>query len=133
MRFLKLFRPSETPSDGYTQPAREALVDVLHYCMYADKHIALAEDAFIEKAARTLIWDARVSYDYYEGKSVGAARRALDDPEFRDTFFQSVRERLANPEQRQFALKLAANLMTADGSKTDAEHEALVTLKKILS
>ncbi len=133
MPFFKLFKATETASDGYTQPAREALVDVLHYCMYADKHIALAEDAFIEKAARTLNWDPKISYEYYEGKSVGEVRRALADPKYRDAFFASVRERLAKPEQRQFALKLADDLMKADGAKTSSEHDAVVALKLSLS
>ncbi len=133
MPFSRLFRSTDKPSDGFTQPAREALVDVLHYCMYADKHIALAEDAFIEKAARTLSWDAKISYDYYEGKSVAEVRRALADQKARDAFFDSVKERLTAPAQRQFALKLAADLMAADGDKSNAEHDALVALRKILS
>jgi hypothetical protein len=32
----KLFNKSEAPKDGLTQPRREAIVDLLNYCMYAD-------------------------------------------------------------------------------------------------
>ena len=41
----KLFRKSEAPKDGLTQPQREAVVDLLNYCMYADNFVFLA-DAF---------------------------------------------------------------------------------------
>ena len=33
----KLFHKSEAPNDGLTQPQREAIVDLLNYCMYAEQ------------------------------------------------------------------------------------------------
>jgi hypothetical protein len=35
----KLFQKSEAPKDGLTQPQREAIVDLLNYCMYVDNLI----------------------------------------------------------------------------------------------
>ena len=43
----KLFHKSEAPNDGLTQPQREAIVDLLNYCMYADNFVFLAEDRLI--------------------------------------------------------------------------------------
>jgi len=40
----KLFHKSEAPNDGLTQPQREAIVDLLNYCMYADNLVFLAEE-----------------------------------------------------------------------------------------
>src|ERR1043166_8170816 len=41
----KLFHKSEAPKDGLTQPQREAIVDLLNYCMYADNSVFLAEES----------------------------------------------------------------------------------------
>ena len=43
----KLFHKSEAPKDGLTQPQREAIVDLLNYCMCADNLVFLAEDRLI--------------------------------------------------------------------------------------
>lgn len=131
MSFKKLFRPAEIPEDGFTQSEREAIVDVLHYCMYADHHIAIAEDRMIEATARALNWDPRISYDYYEGKSTGAVRRALAEKEYSELFFKSLKTRLKK-ESQALALELASDLMKVDGVKKQEELMALVTLKKAL-
>src|SRR5436189_3097199 len=51
----KLFHKSEAPKDGLTQPQREAMVDLLNYCMYADNLIFLAEDRLIAIRSRSSI------------------------------------------------------------------------------
>lgn len=114
MPFKKLFRPAEKSNDGLSQGAREAIVDALHYCMYADKHVAAREDAFIEEAARTLSWDPNISYEYYEGKSTAAARQALSDASAREVFFQSLKSRLTKTADCELALRLAGDLAKSD-------------------
>ena len=86
MAFKKLFTPTAKPQDGMTQAAREAIVDLLHFGVYVDSHIALAEDAMVEATARTLNWDPNISFDYYEGKSIGEVRRVRNDDGEREEF-----------------------------------------------
>jgi uncharacterized tellurite resistance protein B-like protein len=133
MPFKKLFQSSPKSSDGLTQAAREAIVDVLHFAMYADKTITIREDEFIERAARTLDWDAKISYEYYEGKSTGAVTRSLSDPLALDAFFESIRTRLPRPADRELALKLANDLALADGQKSSSETAALAKLRAKLA
>ena len=132
MPFQKMFRHAEKQAVGFTQSEREAVVDILHYCMYADRHIARAEDQMIETVARTLNWDPSISYEYYEGKSTGAVRRALAEKELRADFMKSLRARLSKPEHRKFALSIADDLMKVDGVKPQEEFIALLELKKAL-
>lgn len=120
-------------NDGLTQDAREAIVDVLHFCMYADRHIAASEDAFIEKAARKLSWSPTISYESYEAKSTGAVTRALGDAALRADFLQSVKARLPKAADRDLALALASDLMVTDGAKTAAESKVLVELRQGLA
>lgn len=132
MPFRTLFRGSSAPKDGFTQPGREALVDILHYCMYADRHLSFAEDEAIEAVARTLDWDPNVSYEYYEVKSTGTVRAALADAALRQALFESIAERLKNPAHRTFALQIADDVMKADGLKKPEERAAMAELKKYL-
>ena len=132
MPFKNLFRSSGKAKDGLAQSAREAIVDVLHYCMFADKHISVREDEFIETAARTLDWDPKISYEYYEGQSTGIVRRALADKEARDAFFQSLKQRLPNRSERELALRLADDLTKSDGTKAHSEILTLAELKAVL-
>ena len=55
----KLFHKSEAPNDGLTQPQREAIVDLLNYCMYADNLIFLAEDRLITDTVAKFNWDPK--------------------------------------------------------------------------
>lgn len=133
MPYKRLFLSSDKPKDGLTQEAREAIVDVLHFCMYADRHIAASEDAFIEKVARTLDWSPNISYESYEAKSTGAVSRALGDAGLRAEFFNSVKARLSKSADRELAIALAGDLMITDGSKTAAESKTLVELRQGLT
>jgi uncharacterized tellurite resistance protein B-like protein len=132
MPFKKLFKSSKAQDDGFAQSEREAIVDLLHYCMYADRHIAISEDEMIEKVARTMNWDPNISYEYYEGKSTGAARKALASKESRSEFMKSLHERLKDKTSRSFALKVADDLMKVDGEKKQEEFDALSELKRAL-
>jgi hypothetical protein len=132
MPFKKLFKRSDTQNDGFTQTEREAIVDLLHFCMYADKHIAISEDDMIEKVARTMNWDPKISYEYYEGKSTGTARAALADEDARSKFMKDLHDRLKSKESRSFALKVADDLMKVDGEKKQVEFDVLLELKRAL-
>ena len=132
MPFKKLFQSSEKTNDGLTQAAREAVVDMLHYVMYADKHISDREDQFIEDAARAFNWDPKISYEYYEGKSTGAVTRALSDPAASVTLFESIKARLPRKADRELALKLADDLAKSDGKKEE-EASAIASLRAVLA
>ena len=132
MAFKTVFRSSPKTADGLSQAAREAIVDLLHYCMYADKHIAAREDEFIEATARKLDWDPSISYESYEAKSSGAVTRALSDQTVRREFLQSLKTRLGDARERQLALDLANQLMKVDGTKSESESAVLTELKALL-
>ena len=57
----KLFHKSEAPKDGLTQPQREAIVDLLNYCMYVDNLIFLAEDRLITDTVAKFNWNRKIT------------------------------------------------------------------------
>jgi DUF1680 family protein len=131
--FQKVFSAdSAKKNDGLSQPQREAIVDLLHYCMYADNFVALAEDKFINAVAATLNWDNNISFEVYEGGSIGKARKAKESAGYRDTFYKDVVARLATKEAREMALKLCKDLYNAD-SMAESESQQLAVIKKLLA
>src|SRR3954454_8347737 len=90
----KLFRKSEAPKDGLTQPQREAIVDLLNYCMYADNFIFLAQDRLIADKVAKFNWDSKVPFDQFDVRSIDNARSASANQGYRDQFLASVRDRL---------------------------------------
>ena len=75
----KLFHKSEAPKDGLTQPQREAIVDLLNYCMYADNLVMLAEDRLIADTVAKFNWDPKVPFDQFAVRSIDNARNAREN------------------------------------------------------
>jgi uncharacterized tellurite resistance protein B-like protein len=119
--------------DGLIQPQREAIVDLLHYCMYADNFVALSEDKFINTVASTLSWDKNISFESYEGASIGKARKAKESASYREQFFKDVVQRLGAKDARELALKLCRDLYHADAKLASAESEQLAAIARLLA
>ncbi len=129
----KLFvKSGNAQSDGLQQAQREAIVDLLHYCMYADNLVALKEDSFINNVAASLSWDPRISFETYEGSSIGNARRAKESAAYREEFLRSVAARLENQSTRELALGLVKDLFSADANLSAQETQSLPALRKAL-
>jgi len=128
----KLFKSSPAPKDGLAQTEREAIVDLLLYCMYADSNIAQAEGDFVADSLAKLDWASGTSIDYYESQATSLVRKAKEDPEALADFLKSIRTRLASSSARARALDLARKLFLSDGTKSDRETTLEGTLRKLL-
>jgi hypothetical protein len=128
----KLFRKSEAPKDGLTQPQREAIVDLLNYCMYADNLVMLAEDRLIADTVAKFSWDSKVPFDQFDVRSIDNARNARENQGYRDKFLASIRDRLDTAAVKGKALDLCQELFLADGARSDEEDAVLQNLKTLL-
>jgi hypothetical protein len=128
----KLFHKSEAPNDGLTQPQREAIVDLLNYCMYADNLVFLAEDRLIADTVAKFNWDPKTPFDQFDAKSVNNARNASESQVYRDQFLASIRERLDTAAAKGQALDLCQELFLADGARSDEEDVVLQDLRELL-
>jgi len=128
----KLFHKSEAPKDGLTQPQREAIVDLLNYCMYADNLIFIAEDRLITDTVARFDWDSKVPFDQFDVRSIGNARNARENQGHRDKFLASIRDRLDTAAVKEQALDLCQELFLADGVRSDEEDAVLQNLRELL-
>jgi hypothetical protein len=128
----KLFGKPEAPKDGLNQPQREAIVDLLNYCMYADNFVFLAEDRFITDTVAKFNWDSKVPFDQFVLKSTDNARNVRESQVYRDQFLASIRDRLGTTVVKGKALGLCQELFVADGSRSDEEDDVFQNLRKLL-
>jgi len=128
----KLFGKSEAPNDCLTQPQREAIVDLLNYCMYADNLVMLAEDRLIADTVAKFNWDSKVPFDQFDVRSIDNARNAKENQGFRDRFLGSIRDRLGTAAVKGQALDLCQELFLADGARSDEEDAVLQNLRQLL-
>ena len=128
----KLFHKSEGPRDGLTQPQREAIVDLLNYCMYADNFVFLAEDRFITDTVAKFNWESKVPFDQFVVRSIDNARNARESQVYRDQFLASIRDRLGTAAVKGKALDLCQELFVADGVRSDEEEDVFQNLRKLL-
>src|ERR1700751_1698097 len=128
----KLFHKSEAPKDGLTQPQREAIVDLLNYCMYADNLVMLAEDRLITDTVAKFTWDSKVPFDQFAMRSIDNARNARENQGYRDRFLASIRDRLGTAAVKGQAVGLGQELFVADGARSDEEEDVFQKLRRLL-
>lgn len=128
----KLFRKEEASKDGLTQPQREAIVDLLNYCMYADDLVFLAEDRLIADTVARFSWDPKIPFDQFDARSIRNARNARESQVYRDQFLGSIKERLDTDGVKRRAMELCEELFLADGARSDEEEVVLQNLRELL-
>ena len=128
----KLFGKPETPKDGLNQPQREAIVDLLNYCMYADNLVMLAEDRLITDTVKKFNWESKVPFDQFALRSIDNARSARESQVHREKFLGSIKDRLSTDAVKAQALDLCQELFVADGSRSDEEEDVFQNLRTLL-
>jgi uncharacterized tellurite resistance protein B-like protein len=127
----QIFKAKQAPSDGLTQTQREAIVDLLHLCMYADNLISLAETQVVTDVVDSFAWDTKTSFQSYETRSIAKAREAKESTDACESLYVSLRTRLDTPNSRTLAVKVCKQLLAADGV-TGKEEALLAKVSAIL-
>ncbi len=127
------FRKDEPSKPQLPQQEREAIVDLLHLCIYADAHIALNEGDFVSDVVETIGWDTQLSFSSYESKSIANARLAKESPEAKQEFLSFAAQRLQSNSSRVLALDLCQQLFSADGSTVEKEAALLGEIRALLT
>jgi len=109
-------RSSKDSAPTFTQPEREAIVDLLHLCIYADAHIGIKEGDAVPKVVDAIGWDTKLSFSAYEPRSIASARACLGREAATKEFLQRAAARLTSKEARAFAIAKCTALTAADGT-----------------
>jgi hypothetical protein len=130
--FSFLFSSSAKPTDGLIQSEREALVDLFHFCMCADRKLFPIESAAIADELIKFDWEPTVKYENFATLSLQRAQVAVSSPEARKTALKQIGSRLISTETKTRALATCTKIFKADGDFVSAEREVFVEIKRAL-
>jgi hypothetical protein len=125
------FKTQMKPAGKLPQSEREAIVDLLHLCIYADAHISLKEGQVVSDVVDVIGWDTKLSFSAYEQRSIAAAREARSDEKSQKEFIESAAKRLSSKGSKDLAVSLCGELFRSDGT-ADREAKLLMQIRAIL-
>jgi hypothetical protein len=103
------------------QSEREAIVDLLLLGMYADRHVAAAEQEFLAAAIGKFGWDEFYSSEIYLQRAVPSVREVLGCPDRTTRLLQTIAQRLPRAEVMKFAIEQFSALIALDGVTEESE------------
>jgi uncharacterized tellurite resistance protein B-like protein len=120
------------PKPQLQQKEREAIIDLLHLCLYADAHIAVSESELLTEVVDLIGWETQSSFSSYEARSIANARNAKGNPEDRKGFISSAASRLQSKPSRALAMELCRQLFSSDGATAEKEDALLAEIRAAL-
>jgi len=114
---------------GLTEPETDALVEVLLLAALADGSLAQAESAVIKRALLSVdeLWLNHIDLE----KRMAKARVRIE-AESQEARLTKLRTMLPWPEQRALALKLAIQIVEADGVVQSSERQLIMEAAQAL-
>jgi uncharacterized tellurite resistance protein B-like protein len=117
---------------GLTQPQQQALLDLAMLTMYADGHLAAAEDERIHR----LLASMGCTTDYDRGRlydaSVSRVSRQARTPEAAQQFAATLVREFTTREERRCVLEVLDDLVTSDSHVSPQEGSLLVLVRAAL-
>lgn len=128
-----LFTPTVSSADGLSQSQREAIVDLLHFCMCADDKLRAIEDRVISNEVARFGWDGPVPFGAFAQDSLERATAALTRYATRSAFIADVAERLGNARTKARAMLVCQQLLLADREYPDAEQVVFREIRDVFA
>jgi hypothetical protein len=111
------------------QTQREALVDLLVWTMFVDRHIAAAEEELVEQMAEALPWDSPHPWQLFLDSSIRRTREVLGRTDAEAEYLQDITTRLVDPGAREHAYLACEELVAVDGEIAGPEKAHLERLR----
>lgn len=129
-QLVQLFRPEDPPPDD-PQAYREALVDLLVWTMFVDRHLALAEQELIDAVTEDMEWTSMTPLGEFLQESSARARSVIDgDSAGAQGYLATIGERLHNPKDRKRVYEVCQELVNSDGKLRQEEIQHLRAVAK---
>ncbi len=129
-QLVQLFRPADPPPDD-PQAYREALVDLLVWTMFVDRHLALAEQELIDAVTEDMEWTSMTPLGEFLQESSARARAVIDgEPAAAHGYLVTIGKRLHNPKDRKRVYEVCQELVNSDGKLRQEEIQHLRAIAK---
>ncbi|MDB6092929.1 MAG: hypothetical protein JWM32_491 [Verrucomicrobia bacterium] len=130
--FHRLSNVEGAGRDGLIQAQREAIVDLLFFCMAADRKAAFRADTLISRTVDKFSWDPKLPYKSFADRALANGRAAAVTPEARAYFLANVAQRLKTAEAKERALALCRGLLPAEGTVPPLATDVLAEIEQHL-
>jgi hypothetical protein len=118
--------------DGLKQHQREAIIDALLYCLYADDYDDPAERSVIDKSIARLNWESEVSISDYIQSASENVKLAVSNQVTEQQFLHDINQRLEDMETKFNAIQFCKILFYSDLFFSEEEVRALAELSRVL-
>jgi len=129
-RILGLFGRHEQDQTS-AQPQRAALLDLLVWTMFADRYVAIPEQAFIRERAEGLTWTSPSPVELHVDRAVRRAREVLGDVAAGATYLDEIATRLGDDATRRAAYEACQELIGVDGERSSGHKAELAHLERV--
>lgn len=129
-QLFQLFRPEDPPPEN-PQDYREALLDLLVWTMFVDRHVALAERETLDEMAEKLEWTGKAPLPSFIHESTARARKVIDEGgASASSYLANIASRVSNEKDRRRILNACSEIVGADGKLRPEEAQHLKAIEK---
>ncbi len=100
---------------AFSQPQREALIDLLILSIFVDAHLSLAEDHALHSAIDSLGWASEHPREIFVLNSFSRGRRASESDDTMAQYVSTRAEVFPEPARRAEALTQIRTVLESDG------------------
>jgi hypothetical protein len=118
-------------TDSFTQPQREALINILVLGMYSDNHLSLAEDEALNRFVDAIGWESGTGRTVFVNSAIARCQALSTEQDF-VTYIQTNAAAFSEPEAKAAALQQLTDFLKVDGI-SPAEAPFLATFSQVLS
>jgi len=117
--------------NDFSQPERQALMDLLVVGMYADGHLATSEDDRIKKYLGTIGFNSDYDQGQFVDASITRASRHAQNEEERRGYIRSLVPVFKSDGTRREAFGILGSLLASDGKFSESESQFLATVREL--
>ncbi len=113
----------------FTSEQRQAVMDLLILGMYADRNLASAEDACVQKLLNSFQFPSDFERDKFSDAAFTRTSRHTGSPDAIKSYVNELAKRFPNRDVRQTVYNRLNELLTSDGRTTTEESQLLCAVK----
>lgn len=129
-KLKSLFSKEKKDPDGLIQSQREATIDLLLLCMFADNNLAFSEERILAREIERFNWKSVTPVEIYIENAKTKIHDATSSESSKNALLRDISERLGENEVKYRALKLCKLLCYSDWQLSEEEETFIQDVRK---
>ena len=116
---------------GFTDPEKQALMELLLLGMYSDGHLATTEDERVKKLLESMAFTSEHARKQFADSSITKLRERNATAESTRGYLIAIAKEFSTTDTRARAVSALEDLLRSDNRVTDREREFLTAVNEI--